>query len=256
MGMAAGWVMVPNRVLAEHARKIGPVGIAVYAALRWSRNQQTGKTFPSTEAIARLIGASRWTVMRALEKLLATDLVTIEKREGRSPLYHFPAGDLLQSATGSNLLPVATCTEPVADCYKEPVADCYPNNTKSNKTKEQDEKTHTPRKRTRRVVGYSAEFLTFWVAYPRKVAKADAWRRWQVEAPPLAAVLAALAWQIPANDWTRDRMRYIPHPATYLHDKRWEDEQPAALTHKRPQWIQDAIDEDEQRRYGGLRRDP
>ena len=71
---------------------------------------------------------------------------------------------------------------------------------------------------------YSADFLRFWAAYPKRVGKADAWRAWQKQAPPLDAVLDALSWQCHQPGWLKDGGQFIPHPASWLHAGRWEDE--------------------------------
>ena len=65
----------------------------------------------------------------------------------------------------------------------------------------------------------SAGFSEFWKAYPRKVAKGAALKAWPGD-DHLPAMLAALKWQ--EVGWTDPK--FIPHPATYLHQRRWEDE--------------------------------
>jgi len=71
---------------------------------------------------------------------------------------------------------------------------------------------------------YSPDFLTFWAAYPRKVGKGSAWRAWKHERPSLAVVLESLSWQVTQPQWTKDGGTYVPHPATWLNQRRWEDE--------------------------------
>ena len=69
-------------------------------------------------------------------------------------------------------------------------------------------------------------FDQFWQAYPRKVGKGAAekiWRRIHGNGL-LADVLAALEWQQTSDAWTKDGGQFIPHPATYLNQKRWQDE--------------------------------
>lgn len=70
-------------------------------------------------------------------------------------------------------------------------------------------------------------FETFWKAYPRKVGKGAARRVWQRLRPTPALVhkmLQAVAWQRTQDQWTRDGGAYIPHPSTWLHQERWDDE--------------------------------
>ena len=78
--------------------------------------------------------------------------------------------------------------------------------------------------------GFTVAFSEFWDLYPRKVGKTAAWRAWQQRAPILAAVKAALGWQVASRDWVKESGRYIPNPATYLNQGRWQDEPPIAQT--------------------------
>jgi len=68
------------------------------------------------------------------------------------------------------------------------------------------------------------DFAVFWQAYPKKTGKAAAVKAWQKTKPPIAQVLAALAWQTDSLQWNRDDGRYRPNPATYLNQGRWQDE--------------------------------
>lgn len=68
-------------------------------------------------------------------------------------------------------------------------------------------------------------FREFWDAYPRKVARPAAVKAWQRLSPDTALremMLAALE-RAKASDQWRDR-QFIPHPATWLNGRRWEDE--------------------------------
>jgi uncharacterized protein YdaU (DUF1376 family) len=73
---------------------------------------------------------------------------------------------------------------------------------------------------------YAAGFEEFWQAYPHKVGKGGAWRVWRRirDRPPNPELLAALERQKGSTQWRRDHGRYIPHPATWLNQRRWEDE--------------------------------
>jgi hypothetical protein len=70
-------------------------------------------------------------------------------------------------------------------------------------------------------------FAEFWAAYPRKVAKdaaAKAFAKRKVSAGLLAVILKAVSEQSAWDSWKRDGGQYIPHPATWLNDGRWQDE--------------------------------
>lgn len=72
-------------------------------------------------------------------------------------------------------------------------------------------------------------FDEFWKAYPRKVSKPaanKAWWRLKPDAELQVKILSALAIQRRQDDWRKDGGKFVPHPATYLNNTRWEDELP------------------------------
>jgi hypothetical protein len=72
-------------------------------------------------------------------------------------------------------------------------------------------------------------FAAFWSAYPRKTAKpaaSTAFARIDPDDATFAAMLAALDRQRRSADWCKDGGRFIPHPATWLNQRRWEDMPP------------------------------
>ena len=92
-----------------------------------------------------------------------------------------------------------------------------------NKTKEQDQDGET----VTRASALDRRFAAFWSAYPKKVGKQDALRafaRLKVGEDQLAAMLAAIEQQRASPQWAKDGGQYIPNPATWLRQGRWEDE--------------------------------
>jgi hypothetical protein len=71
------------------------------------------------------------------------------------------------------------------------------------------------------------QFAAFWIAYPRKVAKPDAERAWQKLAlhnGDFERVMNALETQKRSPKWREQEGQFIPHPATWLNGRRFEDE--------------------------------
>lgn len=69
-----------------------------------------------------------------------------------------------------------------------------------------------------------ARFDLFWDAYPRKEGKqkaADAFAKVEV---PVENLIAALERQKKSDQWLKNGGQFIPHAATWLNGKRWEDE--------------------------------
>lgn len=70
-------------------------------------------------------------------------------------------------------------------------------------------------------------FASFWSVYPRRVGKAAArqvWRTLHPTAELTATILAAVQAQATCPQWTKDGGQFIPHPATWLKQGRWEDD--------------------------------
>lgn len=84
--------------------------------------------------------------------------------------------------------------------------------------------THTPVRDTTRA--READFERFWAAYPRKVGKGAAKQKYvaalaKIGGPDPPAVLLRALERVKAT-WTD--AQFIPHPATWLHQGRWDDE--------------------------------
>ena len=84
----------------------------------------------------------------------------------------------------------------------------------------------------------AANFDRFWEAYPRKVGKVKALAAFQKVAVPV--LLSAIEAQKKSHQWKKDNGQFIPHPATWLNGKRWEDQ---VTTEQPPQGRQ--LDEDD-----------
>ncbi len=72
-------------------------------------------------------------------------------------------------------------------------------------------------------------FDRFWSAYPNKVAKPAAIKAFAKVKVELTILLTAIDRQKRTEKWTRDGGQYIPMPATWLNNERWNDEAPAAM---------------------------
>lgn len=72
-----------------------------------------------------------------------------------------------------------------------------------------------------------ARFEQFYAAYPRKVAKDAAKKAYLKRLPTLTLhneMLRAVEEQKNCEQWRKDGGQFIPHPATWLNQARWEDE--------------------------------
>jgi hypothetical protein len=70
-------------------------------------------------------------------------------------------------------------------------------------------------------------FSIFWASYPKKVGKGAAEKSWKKIKPTkdlLEKMLNAIETAKQSMQWNKDNGQYIPNPATWLNQKRWEDE--------------------------------
>jgi len=76
--------------------------------------------------------------------------------------------------------------------------------------------------------GVDDRFEKFWKAYPRKQGKGaaeKAWKRIHVNGA-FDSLLTALENQKQTEQWRKDNGQFVPNPATWLNQRRWEDEIP------------------------------
>ena len=105
------------------------------------------------------------------------------------------------------------------------------NNLDKDKEKEKEKENIPPISPT----GDSTEkqsdrFEQFWKAYPRKTGKGAARKSFEKRKPSQALLdkmLTAIEAATHSDDWRKDGGQFIPHPATWLNQERWEDELPA-----------------------------
>lgn len=101
--------------------------------------------------------------------------------------------------------------------------------TSTNKRPTNDQQTTTKQEHkhintnTTTLSEYSDEFELFWKAYPKKVGKGGAYQSWKKQKPSVDNVLNALRWQTRTPSWTKENGQFVPNPATYINQRRWED---------------------------------
>ena len=76
---------------------------------------------------------------------------------------------------------------------------------------------------------YIDRFDIFWKQYPRKVAKPNALKSW-LKIKPDDVVLKKMLDAINQQQLPSKEIQFVPHPATWLNAKRWEDEITAPTT--------------------------
>lgn len=109
-------------------------------------------------------------------------------------------------------------TESVSE--REPI-----DNPNHSQTPENTKKTTTRAQRCRAPL--PPDFEKFWDLYPKKRSKGEAEKAWLSLRPDeqlTAKMLAAVERAKTLDDWKKEGGKYVPHPATWLRAKGWEDE--------------------------------
>lgn len=177
-------------------------------------NSDTGKCVPKIKTLAEDCGLSESATKSALKELAEIGLLKVHQRfyEGQQLPNQYelcPDGvGFLQTHPRRQKTPVGQqeATEPGNEPGKEP--------------------KHQPTK-----ADYSALFDVFWKAYPSKVGKdaaRKAFAKRKFDEKTFAQVLQSLELQKVSERWTKDNGQYIPNPATWLNQGRWEDEAPGS----------------------------
>lgn len=72
---------------------------------------------------------------------------------------------------------------------------------------------------------YSQAFLTFWNLYPNRVNKGAAFKAFKkIRAAEYPAIREGLERKKQSQAWLKDNGQFIPHAATWLNARGWEDE--------------------------------
>ncbi len=73
----------------------------------------------------------------------------------------------------------------------------------------------------------SIGFENFWKAYPRRVGRSAALKAWDKISPEpelVQIILKAIESHRNCEQWRSQGGKFIPHPSTWINQKRWEDE--------------------------------
>ncbi|WP_180191791.1 helix-turn-helix domain-containing protein [Pseudomonas syringae] len=184
-----------------------------------------GECWPSYQHIADQCEIDRSTVRRHIKNLADQGLLRIENRagpKGNSSNLYF----LTLEVRGTDSTPVGQKSTGVGTQPTPPVG------PESTRTSHSSEPVNEPKPmcKTGKVKGFDQ----FWKLYPRKVGKdkaSKAWQKLQMTEALYDLIVSALAKHVATPGWTKDNGQFIPHAATWLNGKRWEDEvEPAGKT--------------------------
>jgi hypothetical protein len=140
----------------------------------------------------------------------------------------------LELLASHGFLELCDGSDPLA-CAKSDASKMLGQSKSKSKTRvrgeQKDPLAQTKNRLSARATSLTAEqaeaFGKFWSAYPRKQGKGAAERAFAKINPGaelLARMLATIERQKGTDQWRKNLGRFIPYPATWLNQRRWEDE--------------------------------
>lgn len=210
-----------------------------------------GVCWPSLGLMAWKLNLNERTIRRAIDELEAQKVITIDHRAGQSSRFHIDlsalplkppysgrtAGQIVHTPEKEAPDKMSTVEDadhgqnvhPTPDILSS-TPDILSTNRRTNCPPEPIEPPREPPEEPpipQTPTALERRFEEFWRAYPRKTAKLRAFDRWKKIKPDedlTTRIIAAIEAQKLSAAWKRDNGQYIPHPATWLSDGRWEDE--------------------------------
>ena len=199
-------------------KKLHITAKAIYAYLA-SFAGAASSCYPSRGKICSDLGISGDTFTKYLKQL--TDcgylIVAQEKEQGRFSHNVYTLPDMISP------LPIESDTEASG-------SGGIVNNNNSPKSNRNSKKNSPTRA--------AAGFDEFWAVYPKKKSKEAAKKAWDKLKPDeelRSVILLAVKHQSISPDWAKSGGQYIPYPATWLNNRRWEDDEPEQK--KLEEWI-------------------
>jgi len=228
------WFWIENECIDLYTKHMGVFSIAVYLSLCRHADNETQQCFPSMDLISDELGISKSTVVRSIKTLQEWNFISVvksKKEDGTQAnnIYTLISSKLrrqipsVQETIGSASTECPIDTIPSVSQDSDRVSPVVHNNTQTNNKTQFNNTQEEPQKRDPHMVKL---FEEFWALYPKKKAKAYTFPIWMNLNPKLAPKIIEDVKLRRATDkqWLKDGGEYVPHPSTYLHQKRWEDD--------------------------------
>jgi hypothetical protein len=185
-------------------------------------HEHDGKTwtYNSVKAFESLFPYLTYKQIRtSLETLVALDVLVRgyygANPADRSSWYAFTDAFLVENPLPENPHPARNKRAPSAPQGKCPSApQGTPSALQGKSLIDTDVNTDTP------------GFASFYSVYPKKTAKPTALKAYKaakIKPAELDCILVDIETRKNSDDWEKENGKYIPNPATYLNQRRWED---------------------------------
>lgn len=173
---------------------------------------EKGVAYPRLDQLAGEVGMATSTMRRALDELVEHGMLeTVRRGLGLPNDYFFLWHPLMDNPDCPSMS--------IPDCPPVSTLECPPVSTPiSRESIKRVRQENTP-------VVPTTLFEDFWLAYPLKVGKPKAlasWRTQKLDGCCEVVIGGLERWKL-SPQWRRDSGKFIPHPTTFLNQRRWED---------------------------------
>ena len=223
------WAVLPAQV--RYDAELPASAKILYAEIS-SLTDQRGYCYAANDYFVQLYGCAERTLQRLLRALEDRGYITIQDGNGGAGRRKIYAGiNPVQQNPDKNVGVTPTKMSGPPDKN-------VTHNSKENK------KDNNPPKAPQEGAAWKPDrFLGFWSFYPVHKSKQAAIRAWDRLKPSdelIALMGKALARQKAGEEWTREDAR-IPYAATWLNQRRWEDEDLPPLPQRAPAPIREEV---------------
>ena len=198
------------------------------------RADEHHRCWPSLTRLSKDTGLDERTINTALRQLCEDGLVVRVETPGRGYTYTLIGVSGREDNAPANIAPTSKVYPPqnCTPCKNAPpppskLQGTPPQNCISHHKKEStNESTKNLPSRAGAREDVPRDFEAFWKAFPKKTGKKAALKAWKNarDKPGIDVILAAIEHQRASPQWQRDGGQYIPNPATWLNQGRWEDQ--------------------------------
>lgn len=160
--------------------------------------------------------------MRSHSDCIALVLQEYFERTENGWIHHRANAEILKAGDKSQ-----KASESAKARWKKKDANALQTQSEGNATHNTEHITQDTKHKEKQPTALSVRFEEFWKAYPKKVGKDAAKKAFDKRKPDQAmvdAMLNAIHFQRSSDAWQKDGGQYIPNPATWLNQGRWQDE--------------------------------
>lgn len=238
---------MPNRILKESIRTSKTVNAMTDFQFRFWTYLITyvddfGRGSADPELLKGFVfprrkGVTEGTIQKTLAELATMGSVTLYEVDGepylcfpnwgdhqqiRTKVSKFPApeaGKITETGTCNHMISSdINCNQMISDASRIQSNTIRIQNPNPESEYESENTPHTPQ---------GGRFTEFWAMYPKKVGKGaaeKAFERIRPDKQTFDRMVSAISAQKQSRQWRENNGQYIPNPATWLNQRRWEDE--------------------------------